>query len=314
VTGATVRSAVLGAAVGWGLLAPEAALRRSTEVAVLVLLGLSMTVTTGWLRTLGLHAPASAATGAVATTLTLGAGQALPVALVLGVVAGASTAALPVVACGRRRDLVPVATLVTTGAVWGLLLPTLRLSPFLRPVFLGIDLGGGRTLYLVAAVLAGAAWSAVANLGRSPVGRRARAVGVDPGWAAATGARSRQTWLGMFALSGALAGAGGCLLAVLAQGIPDPAAGSPAQALVVLAVALLGGAAVAGGAVAGALALGLAPLLLPRVPDAQVVLAALVLLVVGCVPAARGGLAGLGRRAAATSASRRRRVPAEGTP
>jgi branched-chain amino acid transport system permease protein len=297
------RLLVLGLAAAWPfLLGGEPALRRGTDVLVLVLLALSMTVTTGWLRTPALHAPASAGVGAAAAGLALSAGQSLPVAVLVAAGAGALVAVGPVAVLGdRRRGLVPLVTLTTTLLVWGLVLPTLRVVPFARPVVLGIDLGGGRALYLAALLLAGAAWVAVGNLSVSPVGRRARAVGADPSYAVAAGIDVRPAWLAMFAVSGTVAGLAGSILAVQSQGLPDLAMASPAMAVVVVGLALLGGVASPGGAVLGALVVGLAPVAVSGVPDPQLVVACLALAVVAAVPRARGGLAELvrlGRRGA----------------
>lgn len=288
----SLRAAVLGLAAAWPFAAGgEIALRRGTDVLVLVLLGLSMTVTTGWLRTLAFHAPAAAAAGAMATSAVLGAGQALPVAVLLAAGAGVGVTILPTAAIARRhRALAPAVTLATTFAVWGVLLPTLRLSPFVRPVVLGIDLSSSRTLYLAALLLTGAAWLAIENLSASRVGRGARIVGADPRYALGTGVEPVPTWLAMFALSGALGGAGGSVLAVQAQGIPDAATASPAFAVVVVAVALLGGPRAPAGALLGALILGVVPALAPGPLDLQLVVAGLTVVAFALLPPVRGGL------------------------
>jgi ABC-type branched-subunit amino acid transport system permease subunit len=288
------RLALLGLAAAFPFAAATfGAQRRGIDILVLVLLGLSMTVTTGWLRTIALHAPASLSAGALATSAVLGRGQSRTLALLTALGAGAAVALVPAALTRlRHRDLLPLASLAVTLAVWGVVLPSLRLTPFVRPVVVGIDLGSDRSLYLFALLLAGLGWLAVEHLAASGVGRRMRALGGDPAFAAGTGVDPATTWFAAFALSGTLAGAAGVVLAVLVQGVPDAGTASPSFALVVLAVALLGGAGSPVGALAGALVLGLAPLAVGTLPDAQALLAAAIVVVVACVPGARGGLVG----------------------
>jgi ABC-type branched-subunit amino acid transport system permease subunit len=295
-----LRPLALGLAAAWALLVPwETGLLRATEILVLALLGLSMTVTTGWLRTLALHAPAAAAAGALLAGRVLGAGQSPLLAALAGAIAGALAAVVPVLPIARRhRDLVPAVTLGATVLVSAVLVPSLQPAPFPRPVLLGIDLGGGRPLYLAALVLVGLVWTAVANLDGAPAGRAARAIGADASYAGIVGVPVVATWLGMFALSGAAAGLAGTVLALQTQGMPAAALTTTATAVVALGVALLGGVTSPGGAVAGALAVGLVALALPARVEAQLVVAGAAVVLAVAVPALRGGLAGAGRRLA----------------
>jgi ABC-type branched-subunit amino acid transport system permease subunit len=278
------RAVVLALAIVWPFLLDSPAWhRRGVEILALVLIGAALTVTVGWLRVLALHVPAALAVGAVSTTAVLGRGQSLPLALVLAACAGAAVGALLVLPALRRpHALVPIVTIIGVLVVWGLALPSVRLAAFARPVIVGVDLGGDRALYLAALAVAAVAWRTVANLHGSPIGRRARAVGSAPELAARSGVDVRSTWISSFALSGALAGAAGTVLALLAQGVPQPTAFSPAYAVAVLAIPLLGGREPEG-AVVGALGLGMAALLLPRVPDAELLVATILVALLACM-------------------------------
>jgi branched-chain amino acid transport system permease protein len=293
------RLVVLVAAAVWPfLLDSPAAHRRGTELAALVLIGAALTVTVGWLRVLALHVPATLAGGAAATTAVLGAGQSLPLGLLTAMVVGAVLSTLTVApALSRPRVRAPLTTLVAVVAVWGWVLPSVRLGAFARPVVVGVDLAGDRALYLAALGLAALGWRAVANLHVAPFGRRARAVGTAPELASMSGAEPRRVWLSTFALSGALGGAAGAVLAVLAQGMPQAVVFSPVNAIALLAIPLLGGREPEG-AIVGALALGMAPLLLRGLPEAQLLMATALVVLIACTRfrgLVDGGLARLGR-------------------
>jgi ABC-type branched-subunit amino acid transport system permease subunit len=296
-----VRAMVLLAAIAWPFLVDSpVAHRRGAEIVALVLAGVALTVTVGWLRVLAFHVPLGLAVGAATTTVLLGRGQSLPLALVAALVTGGVAGAVVVLPALRRPGfLVPLVTITAVLAVWGVILPSVRLTGFARPVVVGVDLGGDRALYLTALALAAAAWFAVANLHASPMGRRARATASAPDLARMSGADPTATWIGAFALSGALAAGGGAVLALIAQGMPQPALLSPTYAVALMAIPLLGGREPEG-AVVGALVLGLVPIVLPGVVGADVMIAALLVAIVACTPfpgVVDGLLARLGRAA-----------------
>jgi branched-chain amino acid transport system permease protein len=295
------RLTVLAAAIIWPFLLDSAvAHRRGVEILALVLAGAALTVTVGWLRVLAFHVPLGLAVGAAMTTMLLGRGQSLPIALAAALFAGGVAGGLVVLPALRRpRFLVPLVTITAVLAVWGVVLPAVRLAAFARPVVAGVDLSGDRALYLAALALAAGAWYAVANLHASPVGRRARAMACAPDLARMSGADPTATWIGAFALSGALAAAGGAVLALIAQGMPQAAVLSPTYAVTLMAIPLLGGREPEG-ALVGALALGLVPAFLPGVVGADVMVAALLVAFVACIPfpgVVDGLLSRLGRAA-----------------
>jgi branched-chain amino acid transport system permease protein len=245
--------AVVAAALWPFVLGNAAAHRLGVQVLAAALLGLSLTVTVGWLRVVSLFQPAAAAAGAYATARLLAAGQALPFAVLAAALAGA-LAGLVALAPARARPRVglPLTSLLLTVAVWAAVVPAVRALPFVREPFVGIDLAGDRALYLL--VLAGVVGVLVGldNLTRSAVGRGLVALGAGGDLAARSGVSPTDAWREGVALSGALAGLSGCVAALVAQGIPPASAFSPAVAVSALAIPLLGGAPWPAGALVGA--------------------------------------------------------------
>ncbi len=248
------RTALLAAAVAFPYLFPDpVAVRAAVELLILVLAGLSLLPVVGWLRTVALSAPASAATGAVAAATLLSADQALPLAVLAAGAAGAATALVAIAAAPRRPQVVlPLTSLLVTVVVWGLLLPRVRLVSFARPVFVGVDLSADRALYLLTLAFVVACVAATANLARSRAGRETAALGAAPDVALRSGAEPRSVWLRTVALSGVPAGLAGLVAALVQQGVPPSAMFSPAVAMTWLAVPLLGGAPWISGTLVGA--------------------------------------------------------------
>lgn len=271
----------VGDAVRWGLVAAAAAWpflveaptahRRGVEVCVLVLAGLALTPTAGWLRSLALHVPACMAAGALAATALLRV-QGLPVALLGACAAGAAVGGL-VITAGRRTLLLPAVGLTASALLAGLVLPWLRPGPVTAPVLV-VDLSVDRTLYLAALGLAVAVWAGLRNLSGAPPGWRMRSVGMAPSVAARSGVDVRATWRAGFLLSGAVAGVAGVVLALLHLGLPPAGEVGPARALALLAIPLVGGLREPEGAVLGALLLWLGTLALASAGVAEPELAA----------------------------------------
>lgn len=255
------------------LLSSEGAHRTGTQLGVLVLIGLSLTVTVGWLRVITLFQPAAVAAGAAVTAGLLSGGRSFVVVLAAAAVAGAGTglaALLP--AAGDPRRWLPATSLVLTAA-GVLVVPRYVFRPIIPPELLGVDLGSDRALYLVALVVVVGSCLLVARIRQADLGRRLLVVGAEPALAERSGVASATAWRDGLLLSGALAGAAGCLTALLYQGLPSPLEFSPTAAVAYVAIPLAGGTWLVAGALVGAvvflitariaLTLGLASVALP---------------------------------------------------
>lgn len=256
-------------AIAWPfVLAGPAAWRTASQVLALVLVGLSLTVTVGWLRVMALFAPAAAVAGAGATVVLIGGGRpglGLAAALVAGAAAG--LLALAPASANPRRWL-PVTSLVLTVA--GVLVMPRLFRPVTPSGLFGLDLTDDRVVYLVGLAVVIAACAGVARLRLRTPGRHLAGIGADDGTE-----EPQRWWVAGVALSGSLAGAAGYLTALLHHGVPSPMEFSPTTAVAYLAIPFVGGASTVGGAVVGAvvfltaartsLALGLASVTLPAV-------------------------------------------------
>lgn len=263
------------AAVSPFLLPSEWAHRSGIQLLVLVLIGLSLTVTVGWLRVVTLFQPAAVAAGAAVTAGLAAGGRSFVVAMLAAVVAGAATGLAALVPIqGDPRRWLPATSLVMTAA-GSLVVPRYVFRPFPPPGLLGADLGNDRVLYLLSLVVVAVTCLLLARVQRADLGRRLLAVGADPALAARSGLASGPVWRDGLILSGALAGGAGGLTALLYQGLPNPLEFSPTAAVAYLAIPLVGGTWLVGGALAGAavflfaarvsLAVGLASVTLPAV-------------------------------------------------
>lgn len=271
--------------------------RTGIQLLILVLLGLSLTVTVGWLRVITLFQPAAVAAGAAVTAGLAGGGRSFVVALLGATAAGAVTGLAALVPVqGDPRRWLPATSLVLTAA-GSLVVPRYVFRPFAPPDLLGADLGNDRALYLAALVVVAAACLLLARVQRAGLGRRLLVVGAEPALAARSGVVSGSVWRDGLLLSGGIAGGAGCLTALLYQGLPNPLEFSPTAAVAYIAIPLVGGAWLVGGALAGAavflltarlsLALGLASVTLPAV-----------LVVVAAAAHRPAGVAGWAARAA----------------
>lgn len=252
-----------------GALAALAVVRAATgpavlRIAILALAGLAVLPVLGWLRTLWL-APVAAAGIAAWTTATLlqleqsvlSAGVAASVAGAL-VGAGAALGTRRVAAAAR-----PWVSLLLTVVVWAAVLPRVNSSPAPPPLLFGVDLAGDRALGVTAVVLLALGVWVVGNLATARVGRQMGAAGSSPTLALRSGASMSGVWLRAGAVSGALAGWAGFLLAVDVQSLPAIGQFSPSTALVWLAVPLIGGPMWVSGVLAGALLVGGLPVFTP---------------------------------------------------
>ena len=234
-----------------------AALRTGLNLLVLLLGAVSLVPVVGWLRAVSFAAPASAGLAAWASAAALGRQQSLPVVAVVAVAVGALVAVAATAPVLRRpRAGLPWTSLGLLFAVWGLVLPRLRPLPFTRPVFVGIDLGGDRAIYLIGILFVAAATAAIVRFGASPSGRLLIAAGADPAFAARSGGHLPELTLTAAALSGGVAGLAGVLATLVGQSLPPASLFSPAAALAWLAIPVLGGAPWLAGALAGFVVVG----------------------------------------------------------
>lgn len=287
-----VRGAILVVAVVWPfLLEAPVLLQAGLQAVGFALLGLALLVATGWMRVLALHIPMAAGLGALACARLLAGGQGLPVALVAAALVGVAAGAVVVTPVLRdpRRGL-PVVSLLATFAVWAVVLPSVRVPGFPRPVVLGIDLAGDRPLYLAVVVIGALAWFVVDNLDRAALGRRLRVLGGSPDLLIRSGVDPAATWVSGMAVVGGLAGTAGAVLALGSQSMPDVALFSPTYAVVLLAIPLLAAVRSSAGVLVGAVVLVAAARVVP-LPAAQVAVGAA--LVAGLALLGGRGLPGL---------------------
>jgi ABC-type branched-subunit amino acid transport system permease subunit len=300
VRGGAVAAGVSVAALWPFVITSTTAQRAGVQALVLALLGLSLTVTVGWLRLPTLFHTGAMALGAWATMRVLLAGQSVLLALVVAAGVGAVTGLAALAPVWRRpRPGLVVTSLVLSTVIWAVVVPRVGARGFTRPVIVGIDLGSDRALYLAALVVVLAAAAALGNLHRSETGRRLITLGAAPDLALRCGVRPDVTWAVGVALSGMVAGLAGLVAAVAQQSMPAAAAVSPAAAVTALAVPLVGGSLWATGSLVGAATAAVAARLVGSPEPAIAVQGALLVLAVLVLP---GGLVPLARRAAARAA------------
>lgn len=247
--GPRVRRAVIAGvvvAVAWPfVLAGPAAWRTASQALALMLIGLSLTVTVGWLRVIALFAPAAAVAGAGVTVVLLARDH--PVLSLAGAAGAGALAGLLALApaAGNPRRWLPVTSLVVTAA--GVLVMPRLFRPVTPSRLFGADLTDDRVLYLVGLAVVLGACASVARLARAAPGRRLAAIG-----AGERALEPQRWWMAGVALSGGLAGAAGYLTALLHHGVPSPMEFAPTTAVVYLAIPFVGGASTVGGALVGA--------------------------------------------------------------
>lgn len=260
---------VLGAAAVVGLFTLDELWRLAIVVSMIAaIVGLSSVVLTGYLGQISLAQYAFTGLAAFATAKLAVEGVPFPWAPAIAVALTVGVGVLVGIPALRVRGMtLAVATLGAAVAIEQLVFasPELTgLSGVPRPRLFGIDLGflgQGRdnfrpefgVLVVIALVVCGLG---VANLRRSTTGLRWLAVRSNERAAAASGIDVRSAKLGAFALSSALAGVAGALLAYELPAL-SPAQFMVVGGLAVLALCYLGGiAAISGALVAGLLASG----------------------------------------------------------
>ncbi len=211
----------------------------ASRVALFGLLGLSLTVLTGWAGQLSLGQVAFYGLAAAVTARLVGNGVPFPAAVGLAVVLGIAAAlALGAPALVVRGLLLGVVTLAFALAVqqWLLQQPFFTDLSLRRPAVLR----GSGTYYLLCLTVLAAAATAVGHLRRTGAGRRIIAARANPARAASLTVATTPARLLAFGLSGALCGLAGGLFAGLDQQVA--ARQFPVlDSLVVVAVVAVGG-------------------------------------------------------------------------
>jgi len=225
---------------------------------VFAIVGLSVTMLTGWSGHLSLGQFAIVGLGAMTTVFLHDRGMPYGAAVAYSVVAGALVALLIGFPALRLRGLYLAVTTLSFAVAareWFFTQPWFLGDGsvvFVQPgTTLGIDFDAQRTFYLVC--LGGLVVAAVVT-GRvraSGVGRSIVAVRDNERAAASFGISPASTKLLAFALSGAIASFAGSLLAGLTVQF-GPAAFAPADSLAIVAMAVIGGLGSITGAVLGA--------------------------------------------------------------
>ncbi len=264
-----VAAVLLGIPVLVALLTLDAQWRLAIVVSLIAaVVALSSVVLTGYVGQISLAQYAFAGLSAFVTAKLALAGLGFPWAALAGIALTTGVGILVGIPALRVRGMtLAVATLGVAVAIEALVFrsPSLNgITDVPHPRLLGLDLGflaSGADNFRVAfgvlslVALAGAA-VAVANLRRSPTGLRWLAVRSNERSAAASGVNVSSTKLSAFAISSALAGLGGALLAYELPAL-SPEEFLVVGALAVLALCYLGGiATISGALIAGALASG----------------------------------------------------------
>lgn len=238
-----------------------------SSVLVVALIGLSVTVLTGWSGQLSLGQFAFAGLGAVTTAALVSRGFSFPVAVAYAVVAGAAAAFVVGSPSLRISGLfLAVTTLGFAVATQGWLL---RLHIFdqagtgtytvPRSRLFGIlDLSSQRTYYYVCLVILVATALAINHLRDTGFGRALTAVRDNERCAASFGLSPGVAKMAAFAFAGGVAALGGALYAGLNVefGIDSTTgltAFGPEQSLQIVAMAVIGGLGSVGGTMLGAL-------------------------------------------------------------
>ncbi len=230
-----------------------------SQILLMALIALSLTVLTGWAGQLSLGQFALVGLGGV-TAYTLFENQIqFPVGVLVGMIVSAAAAAVVGLPALRMRGLfLAISTLaLAVAAPWILersIFHTHGQSTAVmpRPVIGSFSLAPQRTYYYVCLAALAVAIVAMARMRRSGIGRVLLAVRDNEQSAAAMGLSPTRVKLFAFAVSGALAGlAGGLMVGLLQQFTTDRF--SAVGSLQIVAIAVVGGLASIAGAVVGAL-------------------------------------------------------------
>jgi branched-chain amino acid transport system permease protein len=243
------------------VMAPTA-VETATRVCIYAVLGVSLLVLTGWGGQISLGQVAIAAVGAyVAAMLSAGTGISFVIGLAAGAIAGALAALLTGIPALRLRGLhlavstlamaLTVSVVLVGGSYLGQALP----ATVQRPVLLGLDLDDQRIYYYVCLAVLGAVLLGTAALRRSRTARALIATRENEQAARALGVSPVRVRLIAFALSGALAGLSGALLAYNEHGVHAPDL-APELSVAVFLMVVIGGLGSLWGPVLGAVYLG----------------------------------------------------------
>jgi ABC-type branched-subunit amino acid transport system ATPase component/ABC-type branched-subunit amino acid transport system permease subunit len=237
-----------------------------STVVLVAVVGLSVTVLTGWAGQLSLGQFAFAGLGAVIATSLVARGFTFPIAVLYSTVAGVVVAALVGFPALRVKGLfLAVTTLAFAIATQSWLL---RLDVFANgettyhlprtEIFGFLDLASQRTYYLLCLFVLVVAAAGVSRLRRSGVGRSIVAMRDNESSAASFGLSPAVSKLTAFAFAGGLAALAGALMAGLQVFYSiDSTSGvtlfGPEQSLQVVAMAVIGGLGSVSGTLLGAL-------------------------------------------------------------
>lgn len=256
-------AALVGAAfLGYPLISSPGQLSLGIVVISFMVLGLSLLVISGWAGQVSLGQLAVAAVGAwVATIAGASWGLPLPLALLLGAVAGAVIS--PAVGFPALRlpgPFVAIMTLAFALAVPAVLLNADLLGDVVpatlpRPVLLGLDFGSDRYFFWFSLLVLAGAIAIVTGLRRSRLRRALIAARDNPQAAEAFGVDVTRLRLEAFAVSGLLAGLGGGLLAYANGGVQADTF-SANNSVVLFLIVVIGGLGAVSGPVLGAVVYG----------------------------------------------------------
>ena len=255
------------------------------RVLVFAVVGLSVTMLTGWAGQLSLGQFAFVGLGAMTTVFLHDRGMPYGVAAVNAVLAGAVVALLVGFPALRLRGLFLAVTTLSFAVAarewfftqeWFLGDGSVV---FVQPgSTLGFDFDSARTFYFVCLAGLVLAVTATVRLRRSGVGRRIIAVRDNERAAASFGISPAVTKLTAFVLPGAMASFAGALLAGLTVQF-GPGLFAPADSLAIVAMAVIGGLGSVTGAVLGALYVVGLPALIGETPAVRLATSGIGLLV-----------------------------------
>ena len=258
---------LVGAAfVGYPLISSPGQLSLGIGVIAYMVLGLSLLIVSGWAGQVSLGQLAVAAVGAAVTTVAAASWSVpLPLALLLGAAVGAVVA--PLVGFPALRlpgPFVAIMTLAFALAVPAVLFNADLLGDSIpatleRPVLLGLDLGSDRYFYWLSLLVLAGALAVVTGVRRSRL-RRALIAARDNAQAAASfGVDVTRLRLEAFAVSGALAGLGGGMIAYANGGVQSDTF-SAANSVVLFLIVVIGGLGAVSGPLLGATVFAVAQL------------------------------------------------------
>jgi branched-chain amino acid transport system permease protein len=259
-TGAVVGVALM-LGVPWLLSAGQTNL--FTLTLLYAMIGLSLLVLTGWAGQISLGQVALAAFGAYAAAWS---GLPFLLALVAGAVSGALAATLIGLPALRLRGLnLAIISLAFAVSTSSFLLDKRYLGKDLparidRPSLLGLSLDDGRVYYYVILAFLGLAVAAVLGMRRSRTARAYIALRDNEQAAQSFGITASRARLSAFAVSGAIAGFAGALIA-FADGAVDPSRFAPDFGVRLFLASVIGGFGTIAGPLLGAVYLGVLPLL-----------------------------------------------------